>query len=49
MTKKAVAGTPEMAALDQPNSSISGLKKTAKERWVPTPRAWMLKQMAVMR
>jgi hypothetical protein len=29
--KKAVDEAPEIAALDQPNSSISGLKKTPKE------------------
>jgi hypothetical protein len=38
-----------MAALGQPNSSIRGLKKTPNEVKVPTPRAWMLKQMAVVR
>jgi hypothetical protein len=31
MLKKAVDEAPAMAALDQPNSSISGLKKTPKE------------------
>jgi len=28
MTKKAAEEAPDMAALDQPNSSIKGLKKT---------------------
>jgi hypothetical protein len=47
--RKASDEAPAMTARDQPKVSIRGLKKTPKAMYVPTPRAWMEKQMPAVR